>query len=108
MLYAAADVLVMPSTLEGFGLPVLEAMACGTPVICSRAASLPEVGGDAVLYFDPLNAEELATAIERVLSSRDLQTTLRLKGLERAKLFDWNDSVRSHVNLYHQLLGSQP
>jgi len=106
-LYAAADLLVMPSTLEGFGLPVLEAMACGTPVICSRAASLPEVGGDAVLYFDPFSAGELATVIDRVLGSHRLQETLRMKGLERAKLFDWNDSVRSHVNLYHELLGSQ-
>jgi len=63
--YAGADLLVMPSTIEGFGLPVLEAMACGTPVVCSRAASLPEVAGDAAEYFDPCSGEDMAAAIER-------------------------------------------
>jgi glycosyltransferase involved in cell wall biosynthesis len=103
-LYAAADLLVMPSTIEGFGLPVLEAMACGTPVVCSRAASLPEVGGDAVLYFDPASFEELASLIEQVLSSPELQKTLRAKGLERAKQFTWEESTRKHIELYRRLL----
>jgi glycosyltransferase involved in cell wall biosynthesis len=104
-IYAAADLLVMPSTIEGFGLPVLEAMACGTPVVCSRATSLPEVGGDAVLYFDPASPEELASLIERVVNSSDLRETLRTKGLERAKQFTWEDSARKHVELYGHLLG---
>jgi len=103
--YAAADLLVMPSTIEGFGLPVLEAMASGTPVVCSRAASLPEVGGDAVLYFDPSSSEELADVIERILSSRILQENLRAKGLERAKQFTWERSTHAHVKLYSRLLG---
>jgi glycosyltransferase involved in cell wall biosynthesis len=103
--YAGADLLVMPSTIEGFGLPVLEAMASGTPVVCSRAASLPEVAGDAALYFDPASAEELAEKIEKVLSSRDLQESLRAKGLERAKQFTWEKSTRKHVELYQRLLG---
>lgn len=103
-IYAAADLLVMPSRIEGFGLPVLEAMACGTPVICSRAASLPEVGGDAVLYFDPANHEELASAIESVLESEVLRNLLREKGIERAKRFTVKDSVQRHVNLYTRLL----
>ena len=103
-LYAAADVLVMPSRIEGFGLPVLEAMACGTPVVCSSAASLPEVGGDAVLYFDPESVEELAHTLERVLDSRDLQRDLRKKGLERAKLFSWDESARQHVGVYQRVL----
>lgn len=102
--YAGADLLVMPSTIEGFGLPVLEAMACGTPVICSRAASLPEVAGEAALYFDPSSPEELACAVERLLGSGDLQQDLRLKGLERAKEFSWDESVRKHVELYRQFL----
>ena len=102
--YAAADMLVMPSTIEGFGLPVLEAMACGTPVVCSRAASLPEVGGDAVQYFDPASFEELAFAIERVVNSFELGETLRAKGLERAKQFTWEDSTRKHIELYRRLL----
>jgi len=103
--YAGADLLVMPSTIEGFGLPVLEAMASGTPVVCSRAASLPEVAGDAALYFDPTSVEELAEKIEKLLSSRDLQESLRAKGLERAKQFTWEESTRKHVELYQRLLG---
>jgi glycosyltransferase involved in cell wall biosynthesis len=103
--YAGAELLVMPSTIEGFGLPVLEAMASGTPVVCSRAASLPEVAGDAALYFDPASAEELAQRIEELLNSRELQESLRAKGLERAKQFTWEESTRKHVELYHRLLG---
>lgn len=104
--YAAAGALIMPSRIEGFGLPVLEAMACGTPVICSRAASLPEVGGDAVLYFDPSNPEDLAAAIERLLESVELQSYLRARGLERAGQFTIRNSVRKHVELYRQLLAA--
>ena len=103
--YSAAQVLVMPSTLEGFGLPVLEAMACGTPVVTSNAASLPEVGGDAVVYFDPYSLDELVSAIERVLSSTDLQRSLIAKGLERARMFDWNECVKSHLAIYRHVLG---
>lgn len=106
IIYGGADLLVMPSTIEGFGLPVLEAMACGTPVICSRAASLPEVGGDAVVYFDPLSSGELAAAIERVLDSGSLQEILRTSGMKRAGLFDWNECVHRHADLYRQVLGS--
>jgi glycosyltransferase involved in cell wall biosynthesis len=103
--YGAADVLVMPSKIEGFGLPVLEAMACGTPVVSSRAASLPEVGGEAVLYFDPHSSEDLAGTIERVLSSVELRENLRTKGLERAARFTWKDSVEKHVQVYQAVLG---
>jgi len=103
--YAAASLLVMPSTIEGFGLPVLESMACGTPVVASRAASLPEVGGDAALYFDPSSPEELAVQIERVLQSTNLRDSLRSKGIERAKQFSWRQAARKHSELYSQLLG---
>jgi glycosyltransferase involved in cell wall biosynthesis len=103
--YAAADVLVMPSRIEGFGLPVLEAMACGTPVICSQVTSLPEVGGDAVVYFDPGSPDELMAAMERVLGSWELQQQLKKKGLERARLFSWEESTRKHAELYRRLLG---
>jgi glycosyltransferase involved in cell wall biosynthesis/O-antigen/teichoic acid export membrane protein len=104
-LYAAADLLVMPSTAEGFGLPVLEAMACGTPVVCSNAASLPEVAGDAALYFDPASHEELAAQIERLLHSSDVRASLRSKGLRRARQFTWEESTRKHLELYCQVLG---
>jgi glycosyltransferase involved in cell wall biosynthesis len=102
--YAAADLLVMPSTAEGFGLPVLEAMACGTPVVASRTASLPEVAGDAALYFDPASPEELAVQIDRILRSTELQGSLRNKGLQRAKQFTWRQSARLHIELYNRLL----
>jgi glycosyltransferase involved in cell wall biosynthesis len=104
-IYAAADIVVMPSTVEGFGLPVLEAMACGTPVVASRAASLPEVGGDAALYFDPADPEELAFQLERVLESNELRVTMRNKGMQRAKRFSWEVSARRHIELYNQVLG---
>lgn len=103
--YATSHLLVMPSTIEGFGFPILEAMACGTPVICSNAASLPEVGGDAVLYFDPASPQDLAGAIERVLNSTQLQETLSAKGLDRAKRFTWEESTRKHIELYRDMLG---
>jgi len=105
-LYAAASLLVMPSRVEGFGLPVLEAMASGTPVICSRAASLPEVAGDAAVYFDLSSPEELASAMERVLSSKDLQKNLRAKGLQRAEELTWQSSVQKHVEVYERVLSS--
>ena len=103
-LYAAADLLVMPSFMEGFGLPVVEAMACGTPVVCSRAASLPEVAGDAAQYFDPSSIEDLTAAMQGVLESRDLSCSLRRKGLEQASRFSWEESARRHCQVYRELL----
>jgi glycosyltransferase involved in cell wall biosynthesis len=94
----------MPSRVEGFGLPVLEAMAAGTPVVCSRAASLPEVAGDAALYFDLSSTDDLACAIENVLSSPELQKSLREKGLAQAKKLSWQNSVQKHVEVYERVL----
>ncbi len=103
-IYAAAELLVMPSKVEGFGLPVLEAMACGTPVVCSKAASLPEVAGDAAAYFDPASPDDLAGTVAKLIDSSDLRAWLRTKGLERAKLFSWQEFIRKHVELYRRIL----
>jgi glycosyltransferase involved in cell wall biosynthesis len=105
-LYRAAELLVMPSTSEGFGLPVLEAMGCGTPVACSTATSLPEVGSDAVEYFDPHSMEDIAAAIERVLDSPARQAELHEKGLKQAAKFTWEECARKHLEIYRQVLAS--
>jgi alpha-1,3-rhamnosyl/mannosyltransferase len=103
-LYAAAEILVLPSFEEGFGLPVLEAMASGTPVACSRAASLPEVGGDAAEYFDPNSCSELAACLVRILQSPEKRQRMRQLGLARARLFTWRGCAQKHYDVYRQFL----
>ena len=93
--YRGATALVFPSLYEGFGLPVVEAMACGTPVITSNRASLPEVAGNAALLIDPESVQEIADAMNRVTSDSILRANLRLKGIERAKKFTWEQTVRN-------------
>lgn len=104
-LYNGADLLVFPSLYEGFGLPPLESMACGTPVVCSNAASLPEVVGDAAITVDPHDTEALAEAIKRVLSDPELAQEMREKGLGRAKQFTWEDTARKTLAVYRQVCG---
>jgi glycosyltransferase involved in cell wall biosynthesis len=89
-----ADALIMPSLYEGFGLPPLEAMASGVPVAVSRAASLPEVCGDAALYFDPLNVEEMANCMLQVACSSTLRERLANAGIERSRQFSWESCAR--------------
>jgi glycosyltransferase involved in cell wall biosynthesis len=93
-LYSGASGLVFPSVYEGFGLPALEAMACGTPVIASRAASLPEVVGDAGLLFDPFDVEEMSEAIATLLEDTGLRDELRQRGLARARQFSWEATTQ--------------
>lgn len=88
-LYANASVFIFPSLYEGFGIPVLEAMASGVPVVCADASSLPEVGGDAALYFEPGNSNGLQTCIERILDDEALRQQLVAKGKVQAKKFSW-------------------
>jgi len=102
-LYRSADVFVFPSLYESFGLPVLEAMACGTPVVCSRASCLPEIAGDAAEFFDPSSAEDLAGALERVLTAGDLRSHLRQEGFKRAAQFTWEECARKHCQVYRQV-----
>jgi len=103
-LFGAATAFVFPSLFEGFGLPPLEAMACGAPVICSNAASLPEVVGDAALLIDPLSADDLAAALRRLLDDADLRARLGAAGLARAGLFSWQRTARETLAVYHEAL----
>jgi len=102
-LYSMADVFVFPSFYEGFGVPPIEAMACGAPVITSNTSSLPEVVGDAALLIDPHNTGELAGAILRVLESEQLRDELRQKGYARAQHFTWPKSASKMLSVYQQL-----
>lgn len=101
-LISAADVLAHPSVYEGFGLPPLEAMACGTPVVAARATSLPEVVGDAGLLADPQSPSDLAGSLQRVLTNPALRAELRARGLERAGQFTWERTARLTLAAYRE------
>jgi glycosyltransferase involved in cell wall biosynthesis len=103
-LYNAADLFVFPSLYEGFGLPVLEAMACGVPVVASNVSSIPEVTGDAALLVDPRDVNALCDAMERILKDADLSASLRQRGLERAATFSWERAARETIEVYAEAL----
>ena len=100
--YAAATVFVFPSIYEGFGMPPLEAMACGTPVVTSNTSSLPEVVGDAGLMVDPHSADALADALTRVLNDRELHADLAERGLRRATTFTWRTTAERTLRAYQE------
>lgn len=103
-LYGAADVVLLPSQYEGFGLPLLEAMASGAPVVCSNASSLPELAGDAALLIDPDDGDALVIAIRQVIDRHDLAQQLRERGLQQAQRFTWKSCAEQTAQYYAELL----
>ncbi|MFQ5615257.1 MAG: glycosyltransferase family 4 protein, partial [Anaerolineales bacterium] len=99
-LYAAATVFVFPSMYEGFGLPVIEAMACGTAVACANTSSLPEAAGDAGLLFDPTHPGAIASALERLLADESLRMGMQNRGIAQAKKFTWARTAKAALNVY--------
>ncbi|QDU27962.1 GDP-mannose-dependent alpha-(1-6)-phosphatidylinositol monomannoside mannosyltransferase [Anatilimnocola aggregata] len=97
--YAGAEFFACPSLYEGFGLPVIEAMACGVPVICSNTTSLPEVAGDAAILVDPLQIESIAAAMQQLATDAALRAKMREQGLIRAQTFSWDDAARKTWNI---------
>ncbi len=106
-LYSGAELFVFPSYYEGFGLPPLEAMACGTPVICAYASSLPEVVGNAALTVDPFNVVELAEAIAHLLHNPALRAYLREQGLCQAQRFSWHQTARQTFDVYGAIIAER-
>jgi len=104
--YSAAMLCVQPSLYEGFGLPLLEAMVCGVPVVCSRASSFPEIGGDAARYFEPTNAEDIAEAIRSVWRDEALRVEMQARGLAQAARFSWARAARETMAVYKRVLSA--
>ena len=105
-IYAGASAVAFPSEFEGFGLPVLEGMACGAPVVCSNSSSLPEIAGDAALLVDPADTGAIAAALRRVLSEPALAEELRRSGYRRAAQFSWERAARETLAVYQQAIAA--
>jgi glycosyltransferase involved in cell wall biosynthesis len=104
-LYSAAAIFVYPSLYEGFGLPILEAMSCGAPLIASNTSSMPEIGGDAALYFDPPDTNQLKDRMLELIDSTDLKAELRLKGFANAQKFSWEKTAGETLRIYEETYG---
>lgn len=100
--YCGADLFVFPSLYEGFGLPILEAMACGIPVVCSNLSSMPEVAGNAGLLFDPYDEDDIAGKLEQLLTDLSLHQTLMQQGLERAQRYTWTNTAQRTLEVLEQ------
>lgn len=103
-LYGNAVCLLFPSLYEGFGMPVLEAMSVGVPVVCSNTTSLPEVAGDAALFVDPLNTQSIADSIGRILENKNLREELVRKGHENSRRFSWEETARQYLKIYQEII----
>jgi glycosyltransferase involved in cell wall biosynthesis len=103
-LYLHAALFVYPSLYEGFGLPLLEAMRCGCPIACSNVSSMPEIAGDAAMYFDPSDEEEMRVIMESTVQSKETVDLLRTRGYAREKMFSWDRCVSQSAELYRRLV----
>lgn len=106
-IYNMAAVFVFPSFYEGFGIPVLEGMACGVPVVTSKVSSMPEVGGEAAVYFDPYDETDMAAKIESVLTNERLQKEMIAKGLQKVKGYSWKKCAEETLQVYREVLGNE-
>jgi len=106
-LYRSAAAFVYPSLFEGFGLPPLEAMACGTPVVTSNTSSLPEIVGDAAVMIDPYDETAMAQAMLEVVSNQQLRARLREAGRQRAQGFTWRAAAEKTLALYQEVLNAE-
>ena len=106
-LMSLADVFIYPSLYEGFGLPVLEAMACGTPVITSNTSSLPEVTGNAAFLVDPYSSDSISNAVKTLVLDEERKTLMRERGLKRAGEFNWEKAARETLQVYRQVLAEE-
>lgn len=102
--YRAAAAFVYPSMYEGFGIPPLEAMSHGCPVVCSNAGAIPEIVGDAGVYFDPNNVDELRSTLESVATTEEMQTNLRVRGYQRISAFSWDRCAEATAKIYREIL----
>jgi glycosyltransferase involved in cell wall biosynthesis len=107
LLYNAAQVFVFPSIYEGFGLPILEAMACGTPVVTSNRSSMPEVAGEAALLVDPYDGGAIAEAVSLLLQDEDLRRIRGIKGIEQAGRFSWTETARQTLGVYQDIVAAR-
>jgi len=107
-LYSQAEVMVYPSLYEGFGLPPLEAMQCGCPVICSRSSSLPEVVGEAAVMVELGDSQQLAKALQELLSDEKMREQMRHKGLQQAQKFSWKRAAIETLDYFQQLVNHEP
>ncbi|MDO8443231.1 MAG: glycosyltransferase family 1 protein [bacterium] len=105
--YSAAELFVFPSLQEGFGLPIIEAMASGTPVITSNITSMPEIAGNAAVLIDPYDPEDIAEKINNVLENKELKSDLTIRGLERAHFFSWKNTAEETKEIYLKLYGTK-
>jgi glycosyltransferase involved in cell wall biosynthesis len=102
--YSMADLFLYPSNLEAFPIPITEAMACGAPIVTSRANGLEELAGDAAVLVDPADPEDIAAGIARVLGDPDLQVSLSNKGLDRSSIFTWEECGRKTLSILEELV----